>query len=242
MDRINILSIGNSFSQDAHYYLHDLAKREGVCIETVNLMIGGCSLEVHYRNMKGDKKEYCLEINGHSNTGFKVSIKEALLARSWDYVTIQQASRLSYMEDSFVPYAEELVKYIRELCPKAKVLLHQTWAYENASSRLEECGFRDHNEMFQRIEGCYEQCYLQCHADGIIPSGLVLKNALSCGISSVHRDTVHASLGVGRFLLALTWYKYLTKRSIDSVSCNWLDGELEESVYNLALQSINCII
>lgn len=39
MKPIQILSIGNSFSQDAHRYLHDLARSEGVIIETVNLLL-----------------------------------------------------------------------------------------------------------------------------------------------------------------------------------------------------------
>ena len=37
MKTINILSIGNSFSQDAQRYIHDLARSEGVSIETANL-------------------------------------------------------------------------------------------------------------------------------------------------------------------------------------------------------------
>ena len=58
---MKILSIGNSFSQDAQRYLHELAKAEGVDIQTQNLYIGGCSLETHYQNMKGDLMEYELE-------------------------------------------------------------------------------------------------------------------------------------------------------------------------------------
>ena len=42
---MKLLSIGNSFSQDAHNKLHALAKANGVTLETVNLYIGGCSLE-----------------------------------------------------------------------------------------------------------------------------------------------------------------------------------------------------
>lgn len=48
---MKILSIGNSFSQDAQRYLHRLAKHEGVQLKTVNLYIGGCSLQRHYENI-----------------------------------------------------------------------------------------------------------------------------------------------------------------------------------------------
>ena len=82
MKVIHVLSIGNSFSQDAHCYLHDFAKSEGVDIETVNLFVGGCSLERHYRNMVGNKREYTIEINGHRADGFLCSIDEALTTLS----------------------------------------------------------------------------------------------------------------------------------------------------------------
>ena len=48
---MKILSIGNSFSQDAQRYLHRLAKNEGVDMKTVNLYIGGCPLRSHYLNI-----------------------------------------------------------------------------------------------------------------------------------------------------------------------------------------------
>lgn len=70
MKPIRILSIGNSFSQDAQRHLHDLAKCEGVTIETVNPFIGGCTLERHYRNMAGNRREYTLEVNGLRAEGF----------------------------------------------------------------------------------------------------------------------------------------------------------------------------
>ena len=36
---MRVLSIGNSFSQDAQYYLHDLSIQEGREIECINLLI-----------------------------------------------------------------------------------------------------------------------------------------------------------------------------------------------------------
>ncbi len=47
---MNILAIGNSFSQDATRYLHAVMQAGGVAGRVVNLYIGGCSLEQHWRN------------------------------------------------------------------------------------------------------------------------------------------------------------------------------------------------
>lgn len=237
---IHVLSIGNSFSQDAHRYLHDVARSEGVVLETVNLYVGGCPLERHFRNMKGDNKEYSLEINGHNSGGFRASIKEALVARSWDYITLQQVSSSSFHEETYQPYLNELVSYIREYCPKAKILIHQTWAYESGSKRIHdlECGYETYEDMFADLKRCYAKAAADIHADGIIPSGQAFRYALG-HVEKVHRDTTHASFGLGRFILALVWYKTLTGNDINNVSYNMFDEEVTEAEYKLAIEAAN---
>jgi len=69
---INVLAIGNSFSQDATRYLRKVAQAAGDDIKVVNLYIGGCPLWRHYKNICEDAPAYSLEIDGES-TGFFVS-------------------------------------------------------------------------------------------------------------------------------------------------------------------------
>ena len=233
MKVIHVLSIGNSFSQDAHCYLHDFAKSEGVDIETVNLFVGGCSLERHYRNMVGNKREYTIEINGHRADGFLCSIDEALTARQWDFVTLQQASPLSYLIDSYEPYLQRLAEHVRCMCPKAKLLIHQTWAYETGSERIKAHGFETYDEMFSPIRSSYEKAAELIQADGIIPCGEAFLQALKGGLVDLHRDTFHASYDVGRFLLALVWYRFLTGNQ-PLGNCNFdifLDEQKMSSIY-----------
>ena len=52
MGTVRILAIGNSFSEDAAYYVHPMAAAAGIDVKIVNLYIGGCSLETHWRNME----------------------------------------------------------------------------------------------------------------------------------------------------------------------------------------------
>ena len=141
---MNILSIGNSFSCDAQRYLHGIAKADGFALHTFNLDIGGCSLSQHYRNMLSEQDAYALEMNGE-NTNFKVSLKEALLSRDWDIITVQQVSHQAPDYDTYQPYLNKLAEYIRLCAPKAKLALHQTWAYEQGSYRLTaELGYGDY--------------------------------------------------------------------------------------------------
>ena len=48
---MKILAIGNSFSEDATTYLHQIGEAAGVKNQIVNLYIGGCPLETHWENI-----------------------------------------------------------------------------------------------------------------------------------------------------------------------------------------------
>lgn len=94
---MKVLSIGNSFSQDAHKWLYDVCKSGDEEIYNVNLYIGGCSLETHRKNFCGDEPAYDYEIKGEAVK--KISLKEAILSENWDVITFQQASYCSGMYD-----------------------------------------------------------------------------------------------------------------------------------------------
>ena len=219
---MNILSIGNSFSTDAQRYLHQIANADGEALKCYNLFIGGCPLSRHYRNMLSEQREYVLEMNGVS-TDFFVSMKEALLNRNWDIITVQQVSYKAPNYDTYQPYLDGLVEYVRHLVPKAKIAVHQTWAYEQGSKRLnEELRYSDCKEMLGDIVNSCQKAAEHIHADYLIPSGEVFGAMLENGIEKIHRDTFHASLGLGRYTLGLIWYKTLTGNDVfDNAFCNF---------------------
>lgn len=227
---MKILAIGNSFSQDATRYLHQIARKGGVPVEVANLYIGGCPLEKHFRNVMADNRAYTLEYNG-MNTGFRVSIKEALLNRSWDVVTLQQVSGQSFDEDSYYPYINVLADYVRQWVPKAKLVMHQTWAYEQDSIKLEKTGYTDHRDMFSDLQKAYALAAERVTADGMIPSGEMFQYLLANGFEKVHRDTFHARLGAGRYALGLLWYHMLTGESVlDNAFCDFDELVPEEEI------------
>ena len=221
---MKILSIGNSFSQDAQRYLHELAKADGFDLQTVNLCVGGCSLETHYKNMREDLAEYEYESNG-VNTYEKVTMRSILESDTWDVITLQQASHFSAKYETYFPYLSELVAYVRECCPNAKVYLQETWPYENGSARLNSVGYQTSAEMFNDIKSCYARAGLEAKVDGIIPSGTAMMEAINRGMK-IHRDTFHAGLGAGRYMLALVWYKTLTGRAITNNVFDNFDEEV----------------
>ena len=224
---MQILSIGNSFSQDAQTYLYRMAKN----MFSVNLFIGGCSLETHFRNMMGDKNAYSLEIC-NLRTGFSMSIKEALLSRAWDVITIQQASPQSYKYDNYFPYVEELAAYVRKMCPRAKLYIHETWGYETGSEKIEKHGFRTMEEMSEKVFETYARVAEKIGADGIIPSGHGLLALHKAQDKPVHRDGSHADLGIGRYMLGCIWYETLTGKLAPE---NFSDFDVEVTPEEAAL-------
>ena len=182
---MNVLCIGNSFSEDATRYLHGIARADGVELQVVNLYIGGCSLERHYRNMLSGERVYELQCNGH-RTRFSVSLGEALLNREWDVITIQQASHYSFDFESYTPYISSLAEFVRKCAPKAKIYMHQTWAYEEGSERLARvAGYGSSAGMLADIVSAY------------------------AGVQGLYHDTYHMSKGLGRYALGLLWYSVL---------------------------------
>ena len=236
---MNVLSIGNSFSQDAQRYLHRIAQADGIDLTTINLMIGGCQLSRHYRNMLSETPAYGLEMNGDP-TGFPVSLKEALLNREWDVITIQQASHQSTDYTTYQPYLNKLVEYIRMCAPQAKLLIQQTWAYEQGSARLtEKMGYTDQMDMYHDLKKAYSLAMKDAHIDGIIPSGTLFQALLSSGVEKIHRDTFHASLGLGRYALGLLWYRVLTGKSIQDNTFQNFDEPISPEEIALAKNTVD---
>lgn len=228
---MKLLAIGNSFSQDATAYLYSIAEAAGKDIKVVNLYIGGCSLETHWKNIMNDAALYDYELNG-LNTGRKISIKEALMEEEWDYVTLQQVSGDSGILESFYPYILNVSDYVKELAPAAEQLLHQTWAYEIDSSHSDFIKYdKDQNKMYKAIKEAYQTLAGRL-SFRVIPSGNVIQELRTNpvfdygnGGISLCRDGFHMHLIYGRYALGATWFEFIFQDSI--LENNYLPTALE---------------
>ena len=235
---MKILSIGNSFSVDAHRYLNPLFRENGIPVKNVNLNIGGCSLRTHYLNMLDNLAAYSFDYKGES-VGLKVTIAEVLASDEWDIVTLQQASHFSAQYETYTPYVEELAAYIRRYCPHTRLMLHETWAYEEGSERLlTVANFEKAADMHAAVRDAYARAAESIRADGIIPCGDAMIKAAEMG-AKVHRDTFHASLGVGRYLLALTWLRTLTGCDITENAFSAFAAPVSEEERRIAIAAVN---
>jgi hypothetical protein len=122
---VRLLTVGNSFSQNATRYLDDLVKAKGHTLIHRPLVIGGASMQVHWDKAQLHEKDPADPKGLYG----KKSLRAELMSDAWDYVTIQQASIKSHDLATYRPYAKLLHGTIQKAAPKAKILVHQTWAY-----------------------------------------------------------------------------------------------------------------
>ena len=233
---MKILSIGNSFSQDAQRYLHAIADANGKELMCVNLYIGGCTLREHYINLHDDEKAYDFELNG-VRPHLKVSIKDVVKSNDWDYITLQQASHESFMSERYSPYIEDISKWLKIRQRDSKILIHQTWAYPDNRERVEKMGFKSTEEMFSAVKSTYKKAEKLINPDGVIKSGEAMAKAYRIWPDTLYRDEIHASLGLGRYLLGCVWYK-----AIFGENPEFHITKFDEPVSKENLQSINDII
>ncbi|MBR6619734.1 MAG: DUF4886 domain-containing protein [Clostridia bacterium] len=237
---MKVLSIGNSFSTDAHKFLHTLAALNGEDIYTANLFIGGCSLETHFTNVLGNNAYYDYEING-SEAQEKISIADALERNKWDIVTIQQASPYSGMYETYQPYLNNLAELVKSKLPEVKIYFHQTWAYEADSPHP---GFANYSNSQQKMYDCIVYASQQaCKAIDakLIPTGTVIqtvRNGIKVfdyenGGTSLCRDGFHLSNDYGRYTAAATWLKSLTGKNIISDTFNNLNPNLIKAINDI---------
>ena len=123
------LSIGNSFSEDALEHAHAIAAADGIAWETINMDIGGCTLERHWKSFTENIPDYDYERNGEVIRGGAV-LREVLQEGAYDIITLQQGSHMSGKPESFQPYLTDLVQEIRKIQPGVRVYLQETWAYD----------------------------------------------------------------------------------------------------------------
>lgn len=220
---IKILSIGNSFSDDATqwlaYILLDMGYTE---IYLGNLYIGGCSIDTHWENAQSGEKVYDYRVSRWGTwSSSKQSLEYGVKAQDWDIITVQQVSQNSGMPETF-GNLQNLLDFVnsKKKNPDAKVYWHMTWAYESTTTHSGYLNYGSNQmNMYNAIVNAAKEKILTNNAfTGVIPSGTTIQNLRTSYLGDhLTRDGYHLSYDVGRYAAALTWAKLLTGESIDDV-------------------------
>ncbi len=238
---LKILCIGNSFSVDSMEYVYGVAQAAGVKnIVLGNLYIGGCSLATHLSNLQGDKGAYTYYTNtsgSWSSTGGK-KISDAVKSDDWDFISIQQVSGYSGVEDSYADL-DAILDIVEPMNPSARLVWHMTWAYKTGSGHADFPKY-DKNQMTMYnaiVNAVQAKVLTDDRIEIVIPAGTSIQNARTSYVGdNFTRDGYHLN-DYGRFIGSLTFVKALTGLSIDGITYK-LDSMTENNLL-VAIDAVN---
>ena len=209
---IKILAVGNSFSDDGVEYLDELAQAAGIKLIIGNLYIGGCSLERHWNNVRNELPayDYRKNVEGHQTNTPKTTLQQALQDEEWDYITVQQVSQNSGLYDTYYPYIDSLLTYLKAHArnPEVEFAIHQVWSYAWNSTHPGFANY-DNNQlkMYRDIVETVDKVARKEKIRIIIPSGTAIQTGRTLMGDRMNRDGFHLGWGLGRYLAACTWFE-----------------------------------
>lgn len=177
---VRVLSIGNSFSRDAFAYVPFLIEElaPGAQVDFGILYIGGCSLERHWRNVQSGEKAYEFDsyetANGAWQLEREVALSDGVKRKPWDIIILQQQSARSRYYDTYQPFLNDLLTYLKDTAPRATTAWLMTQAYGEGFERLEGMSS---DEMWARINAASQRVVEETSIKMLIPAGTALQNA-----------------------------------------------------------------
>ncbi len=158
--KVRLLTIGNSFANNATRYLAQICESRGVDLVLGKANLGGASLKRHAGHLASFSED-AQSLDGRpyrdasDPQGEKQSLVTLLQSEPWDFVTIQQFSAHSYRPETLEPYAGQLIEAIRSYAPHAEILVLQTWAYRTDHPFFEPGDFSQ-NVMYDKLTAAYD--------------------------------------------------------------------------------------
>lgn len=229
---IKVLAIGNSFSMDVvEQHLHELGEAEGATIIAGNLYIGGCHIQKHLSNLKGEKKAYSYRkvgADGKRKVYPKYSIQDGLADEHWDYIMVQQVSGMGGIYASFEKYLPEFMSQLRKLTSNSsKFIIMQTWAYQGDSEHI-NFSLYDYNQMkmYKAVTKTYDKVFKDKKYNfyALVPNGTAIQNGRTYFGDVLTRDGFHLDKKVGRYIGACTLCEVLLGKSVvgNSYKPSWM--------------------
>lgn len=214
---LKILAIANSFTVDPLEYFYNIAASAGVDAIVGNVYLGGQSLQNHCDNIQKEKLYMYDKWTKDGKTSTNLTSYDGIVSENWDIIITQQVSACSGKYETFQPYLNHLISYIKAHAtnPNVQIGLQMTWADSNESTRSEFSYYQhDQNKMYHAITQAYLRAFEQSDVDILIPSGTAIQNArtneyLNSVGNQLTRDGFHLDYGMGRFTAGLLWFETL---------------------------------
>ena len=231
---LKVLMVGNSFCNYFTDELYGMLTAAGKPAVIANVYFSGCSLYRHVRDYKENIYEfefYVTDGNGRRKET-NVGLAHCLDADDWDVISIQNhfypnltADYAGALEVS-TTNAPELVKIIRSHKPAARLLWHETWAFQVGYDRNDGqiATVEAQTEQYEAIRDISHAVADSLHLP-IVPSGdawqiaranpfvgdtLCVDSTRNEGLGDNYHD---GNVGGGQYLNACVWFEALTGQS-----------------------------
>ena len=239
-DTLRVLMIGNSFTDDATQYLDDIVAKSGIDLNTCcvyRLTQGGADLLTWCYNYENFSTKSIERKAGMYTMPITNGTVQELLSQDWDVISLQQVSYLSNNFNTYSPYLDNLISYIKTDCTNKNVSIcwHMTWSYWGL---YPEKGPKE-TTGWQSIVNTVKEMQTAYGIDIIVPSGTCIELARGTSLNtkySLTRDGKHIAFGVGRYILACTVFETLFapvygKTIIDNASRHELNEVEKQNTY-----------
>ena len=243
--RLNLLFVGNSFTDDTSQYVPDIALSYGYKEMTVaHLFIGACSVNMHLKNIReGASTYYCTVDHGCGWKAFpNYSVKEAAALCDWDaVVTMDGTGDGSKKTDpeSFVNLPA-LVSELKNIAGDgARYVFNMSWVGESTYRHPEIVLFDgDVSLMYEKIALVMRDTVGKMpEIDIISPTGTAIQNARSSSYEGrFTRDGYHLDRCCGRFIAALTLFCSVTGE--DPANVGFFPHGMSEKMKKIAIESV----
>ena len=235
-DAINVLFIGNSFTDDSVKHLPGMLAAAGIKnVNMVHMYYGGRLMSV-YNNEWATASDYnCYTCNAGQTswtTSTGKTLKDVAESRQWDVVTIQEhtgnAAAWTWNSTAKANFAG-VINHIKESQENAKIYYIMSQAYQNmdkiGSGSKPSITWTDQIGMFNVISAFGQNVMKDCDVDGIIPTGTMLQNLRTTSLNNslgLTRDGYHMDYGLSRYGASCTVYEValapLTGKRLDDIT------------------------
>ena len=225
---IKLLIFGNSYGNDAAYYLDRMLRCGGYEDITIG-HVGESSMAIndHYHNIDDDPtndyiyNDHPFSVHHKKVNGKKVDLpadyKAIVADEDWDYVLFYQGPNSAAMltEREYYSECDRFISALRENMtnPEGKIIYYMTWAH-NVS---------DTTALYNGIVNITREVITDHpEIDGVLPAATLIQNLRTSYLidgkaGDITRDWGHLNYGVGRYAMAMLWYVYLTGGSVEDI-------------------------
>ncbi len=213
--RLNVLAIGNSYTEIATLYLPDLLREKGDYeVRVCQLIKHSSSLQDHWQNHLSNAAVYRFDAGtwqGWHTVDSVRTLDQALDFARWDIVVLQQVSWLSGNAESYQPSCDSLIALLRRHKVKHQLALHKTWAYSRYSASSD---FRPYNYDQPTMDSAISAAAIAIAPkfDIIIPAGDLIRALRATDLNNcmdLTEDGSHLDRGMPALALSLLWYQTL---------------------------------